>query len=456
MRIRNRASFLSLLLLLVACSTPDNESLDKIITNASQPWSGPKWWQSFNDPLLNNFADQLLAQNLDLKIAATRLAAAHAQTVVVESGFYPDISGTGSGFRGKNQFYPKPETIGQTGLNVNWNIDIFGQIRAGVRTSEEYANSLDATVDAMRNLVITNLAKAVIDWRQAQETIRQTHQLLDTEDEQVKILDDRAKAGLTDSSFVERAKAQRAQTATQLPQAEAVSKAAQYQIEFLLGIKDETVAATLKRARRLAITIPLPETISSISLKTIRNRPDVRAARFNLLSFQANLEQAEANFWPQISISTFFGVIAGTKGAQLGNNPFWSLASSLTAPLLNFGRLTGALDVANAQSREAQYNYEKAILLALQEIKTALSDYLNGLNTLIAQGEALKRRQETVAIAKERFNRGLTDMTNLTTAQTELDQATLELIADKTSTAQAFIRLQKTLGLGSKRNACEN
>lgn len=456
MRVKNTASLLILLLLLVACSAPNNESLHKIIVNASQPWSGSQWWQSFNDPLLNNFADQILAQNLDVKIAGTRLAAAHAQTAVVQSGFYPDISGTGSVFRGKNQFYPKPETVEQTGLNLNWDLDIFGQIRAGIRASEAYANSLDAMVDDMRNLVVANLAKAVIDWRQAQETIMQTKKLLYAQDEQIKLLNDRAKAGLIDESFAERAKAERAQTATQLPQAEAVSKAAQYQIEFLLGIKDQTVAEALKKAKPLSIILPSPETVSSISLNIIRNRPDVRAARFNLLSFQANLDQAEANFWPQIGISSFFGVTAGTKGAQLGNNPFWTVASSLTAPILNFGRLTGALDAANAQIKEAEYNYEKVILLALQEIKTALSDYLNGLNTVRAQAEALKRREETVVIAKERFNRGLTDMTDLTTAQTELDKATLGLIADKTSTAQAFIRFQKALGLRSERNPHED
>lgn len=50
-------------------------------------------------------------------------------------------------------------------------------------------------------------------------------------------------------------------------------------------------------------------------------------------------------------------------------------------------------------------------------------------------------------IARERFERGLTDMTDLTTAQAELDQATIELIREKTTTAIAFIRLQKALSL---------
>jgi NodT family efflux transporter outer membrane factor (OMF) lipoprotein len=441
------------MLFLTACSTVEHKSLNNTVDNSSQPWNGPKWWESFNDPLINRFANQILAQNLDIKIAATRLAEARASTRVIASSLYPDVSGTGSEVRQKNIIYPIPETIGQAGLDVNWELDIFGQVRAGIRSSEARAKSLDATIDDVRNLVVADLVKAVIDWRQAQETIQKINTLLSSEDVTASLLDDRAKAGLIDASFVERAKAERAQTATQLPQAEGESKAAQYQVERLLGVKDESVAEALKAAEILPLELPSPELATAVSLSTIKNRPDVRAARFNLLASQADLDQAEDNLWPQLSVSGFFGVENAHPEGLVSSNPVWTLASSLTAPILNFGRLNGAVDAANAKTKGEEYKYENITLLALQETKTALSDYLYGINTLSVQTEALNRRQETVDIAKERFRLGLTDMTDLTTAQTELDQATLMLIADKTSTAEAYIRLEKALGLSGNRES---
>ena len=446
-------NFLWVLLLLAACSTAKQVSLNHTLSYATQPWNGTLWWQSFNDPLLNDLACRVLEQNLDVKIAATRLAEARSYTTVVASGLYPDISGSASVVRQKNQLYPKPETVGQAGLTVNWDLDIFGQIREGIRAAQARANSVDATIDVMRNLVIADLVKAVINWRQAQETIQQTNTLLRSQNELIKLLDARAKAGLIDAFFVEGAKAERAKTATQLPQAEAASQAAQYQIERLLGIKNESIATALKMATILSIQLPAPEIVTAASLDTIRNRPDLRAARFNLIASQADLAQAEANLWPQISISSFFGMTRGTTSAHLGSNPFWTLGSSLTAPIFNFGRLSGAIDAANAQTKAAEYNYESVTLLALQEIKTALSDYLNGLNTISAQTEALKRRQEMVKIAKERFHLGLTDMTELTTANSELIQATLTLISHKSVTAEAFIRFEKAMGLTGEMHA---
>lgn len=435
---------------LAACSTADQEGLNKTVADAAQPWNGPPWWTAFHDPLIDRLADQVLAQNIDVKIAATRLAAARSQTDIVTAGLYPDLSATGSEIRQKTQFYPTPQTLGQAGLNLNWDLDVFGQTRAGIHASDARANSLDANVDDMRNLVIADLVKAVIDWRQASATVRETNILLHSQDEQVRLLTDRAKAGLIDTSFAQRAKAERAQTATQLPQALAARQAAQYQMERLVDDTHTQVEAVLTAAAPSSINLPAPDQSLAISMDTLKNRPDLRAARFNLLAAEADLDQAEANLWPKISVSVFFGLDSATNGIRLGSNPFWSIGSSLTTPILNFGRLSGAVDAANAGAKQAAYSYENTALQAVQETKTALSDYLNGLNRVTAQRDALNRRRDTVAIVKERFQRGLTDMTDLTTAQTELDQATLALITAQTATAEAFIRFEKALG-GSAR-----
>jgi outer membrane protein TolC len=220
-------------------------------------------------------------------------------------------------------------------------------------------------------------------------------------------------------------------------------------MERLLGQEPESLAETLKDFAQPALFVPQPLEGLDIPVETIRSRPDIRAAAFNLLAAQADLSEAEANLWPRITLSAFFGVQETSSGleAVTASNPVWSLASAVTAPLINFGRLRGAVDAADARAQRAVLEYENAVLLALQEARTALSDYLNGVNAVNQQATALKHRQETVALAQERFNRGLTDMTDLTTAQAELDQATIALIDRKAAAAIAFVRLQKALGL---------
>ncbi|MGE4349404.1 MAG: efflux transporter outer membrane subunit [Candidatus Berkiella sp.] len=404
-----------------------------------------RWWYSFNDPLLNQLVDQLLIENIDLQIAYARLQEARALTTVAYSAFFPNITGAASTTRA-NTSTLKPETLSQIGFDAQWELDLFGKTRANVQAAKARTQAREATIDDVKNIIIADLARAVIEWRQAQHSIQEIHHLLNGQDQQVSILNIRANAGLIDASFAKRAQAQREQTATQLPLAYAAAEKAQYQIETLINSKDNSVVSSLNHAKKQSVVVPSPQQMITLPLEIIKQRPDLKASYSHLLAARADLAEAEASLWPQINITGFFGVQEGTNGLRLAENPIWSIANTISMPILNFGRLRGLVKSADARAQQALLEYEHNVNLALQECRTAFSDYVHGINAMNRQAQTLRHRQETVDIARERFERGLTDMTDLTTAQTELDQASLSFISSKTTAAIAYIRLQKALG----------
>lgn len=405
-----------------------------------------KWWLAFDDSLLNQLADQILKQNIDIQIAEARLYEANALKVAARADFFPNISGTASATRG-NLNSPKLINYTKTGLDTSWELDIFGKVRASVDRAEANQLARAAGVDDARNIVIADLAKAVIEWRQATHTLNEIKSLLKVQEEQVNLLSSRVRAGLIDASFLERAIALREQTKATLPQTQASANAAHYQIEKLTNCHDDFVRKLLNSTTSLLIRVPEPSRLETISFKSIANRPDIKIAKADLLGANADFRQAEANLWPQVSLSTFFGVQDPSGTFFLATNPIWSIGSSLTLPILNFGKLRGAVEAADARVEQAVLNYQSTVNFALQETRTALSDYLNGFNALKDQAQALKNRQNTVRIAQIRFARGLTDMTDLTTAQAEVKESTLKLISLTTDAAIAYVRFQKALGL---------
>jgi NodT family efflux transporter outer membrane factor (OMF) lipoprotein len=415
---------------------------------ASAPLSSENmWWSSFNDPLMDALAPQLLAQNLDLKIAATRVAEARGISRTAQSGLLPQISLSANAARSNEQvFVNKPLTTKQAGFDASWELDVFGRIAAGAEAADSRVTSQAANAEDVRNTVLAELFRAVVEWRQAQQTIAKTKALLASQQQQISLFEARVAAGLIEQSSLERARAQRAQTAVQLPLAEAAARTAQYQMERLLGREPESLTAELAAQPPAAIHIPTLAREAALPIERIKQRPDLRASYAEMIAAQADLKQAEAELWPRLTLTGFFGIRDLPSGIAGVDNPIWSLASGLTAPLLNFGRLRGAVDAASARSQRASLAYEDAVLKALQETRTALSDYLSGLAAVAQQEGALKHRRDAVALAKERFTRGLTDMTDLTTAQTELDEATLTLIERQANAAIAYIRLQKALG----------
>jgi NodT family efflux transporter outer membrane factor (OMF) lipoprotein len=452
-----KRSFLNLslgIVILSGCShlNLDREEKEKLVEKP-HPWSQhQKWWAAFHDPLLNQLADQVLKENLDLQIALTRLREANVLKSVAQAAFFPHVSGQASVLRG-NATIPQVVTRKQAGLSADWEIDVFGRVRASVDRAEANELSKRAGVEEARRLIIADLAEAVIEWRQAKATLKALKRLKGVQGEQVNLLSKRVKAGLIDASFWERSHALKEQTKATIYPVKALENAALYRIEQLMNCRDSTIRDLLKAHSFLLIKIPEPDSLETISVETLAHRPDIKIAQADLLGAHADCRQAEASLWPQISLSAFFGVQNPSNTFFLSKNPIWSMGSSLVLPLLNFGQLRGALRAADARAQEALLYYEKTINAALQETKTSLSDYLNGANAINNQVKAFKNRKNAVKIATLRFSQGLTDKTDLTTSEVELYQSQLNLISVTTDAALAYIHLQKALGLSENPSA---
>jgi outer membrane protein, multidrug efflux system len=431
------------------CTTSSNAEKDNP-TSTSKTIAIPvenQWWKAFNDPLMDILSEQLLEQNLDIKIAQARLEELRGLSKIETSGFFPNISATSSVSRSNKQIgIIKPTSIAQGGFDTTWEIDVFGSTRAGVKASKQRVNAHIASVEDVVNSVLAECFKTIIEWRQAQEIQKQTIKLLAKQDTQISLFSSQSTAGLIDESALEYAKAQRSQTATQLILSTAAAEATQYKIERLLG-KNSGELSNIFTQTNGELSFPAPNNILEVSLDTIRNRPDIRAAHEEMLASQSDLKKAEANLWPRINISGFFGAHDVSGNAPSANNPIWSLAAGITAPILDFGRLRGAVDVANSRAQRASLIYENMVLIALQETRTALSDYLQGTNIVTEQSNSVSHRNQTSKLAFERYNNGLTDMVNLMVAQSEFDAATIILIERKAETAISWIRLNKALGI---------
>lgn len=419
------------------------------IAEKSEAESISDWWAVFNDPLMNKLADNLLKQNLDIQIAQTRIEEARGILKTTRSDLFPSIDLTGVAQRGHtNTFATKPLSIANGGFNATWELDIFSNTKGKISASEARLKSRIASMKDIKNIMLADLMRSIIEWRKAQEIIRETKALLSTQDNQIALFESRSRAGLIDSTFLSRALAERSQTAACIPIARASHDAARFKIARLLATPEDQLFFEVND--RNSFSIPKMSEVASISVDMLRVRPDLQALRAEMLAAQSDLAKAEADLWPRLSVGAFFGVRDVSNGPATTDNPIWTLSSSIISPILNFGRLRGAVDVANAKSHAASLNYENCVLSALQETQTALSDYLNGINAASEQKKTLKFREDTVLFATKRFNQGLTDMTDLTTAQSELNQATITLIERRADAAIAYIRFQKALGIAFK------
>jgi NodT family efflux transporter outer membrane factor (OMF) lipoprotein len=404
------------------------------------------WWEAFHDPLMNQLAEKLVAQNLDISIARSRIDEARGVEQVARAGLFPEVSVSGLLDRSNRQIgMTRPATIANGGLDAAWEVDLFGRTRAQISAEHARAQASDASAEDITHSVIAELMQSIIRWREAKQTMAITEAIVKTYDTQIAILTSSTQAGLSDSSALTRAQADRERVKAELALANASMNAAHYEMERLLGVDKDTLTDLLCKTDADAGDTPSAEAMLYTSIDVIRARPDVQVAKEQMLASEANLKEAEANLWPRLTLSGFFGVQHTSSQVIAADNPIWSLASGLTMPLLNFGKLDAAIDVAEARQKQAMLQYKNTVLLAVQETNTALSDYLQNMNAEQAQLRVIAQQKNTVALARERYNHGLTDMLALNTEQVGLDNARIDLLQRNAATKTAYVRLHKAL-----------
>lgn len=130
---------------------------------------------------MNRMAEDLLNQNLDIQIAKTRIDEARGALRVSESKWFPSLDASASVLRGNSQLASsKTHSISKGGFDTQWEIDLFGQTKSQVSAAEVRLQARIASVNDMKNIMVAELVRSIIEWRQAHETIRKTKDLLVT------------------------------------------------------------------------------------------------------------------------------------------------------------------------------------------------------------------------------------------------------------------------------------
>jgi len=125
------------------------------------------WWDSYGDPVLSDLVRRAARENRDVKIAAERVRAARAGEKISRSWLFPSIGVHGAGFDHQTgygsavkQVVPEAaDTKGwQGGVDVSWEIDIAGRLRAGAAAAAADTRAAEYSSRGVRLLVVTDVA----------------------------------------------------------------------------------------------------------------------------------------------------------------------------------------------------------------------------------------------------------------------------------------------------------
>jgi outer membrane protein, multidrug efflux system len=255
----------------------------------------------------------------------------------------------------------------------------------------------------------------------------------------------RLDAGRGTAFDTERAQAQLSITLASVPRLEAQVAAAQYRLGVLVGRPPATIARQLDQAAPMP---SLPATVAVAAPDSlIRRRPDVAAAERRIAAEHSFVGAAKAEYLPRLNLGGTAGFSSADFGDLGGDGTFrYAVGPVITWPALNLGRVKARVDVARSLEAEARAQYNQTVLLALEEVETALVNYRTSLGRVERFDEAAKASGRAAELARLRFTGGVADFLQVLDAERTQLEAENQLAQSRTEASTAYAALYKALG----------
>ncbi len=334
------------------------------------------WWSSFGDPVLDALIDGGVTHNVDLRIAAERVAwVASPAPRRHRRAFsrYPRRSRHDrDAARNGPRRFGKPRARGDTGSLIS-----SGRLSAAVRAARADVAASAADAEAVRLLLIEEIARAYIDYRLQRAPDRPQHGYGRRAGETLRITRDRFEVGMASRLDIERAAALVSQTRSEHAVATEAADAARFRLSYLLSQTPAAISARLAGADAIPAADPL--TVLRSPADVIAARPDVRMAGARYAASAARRDGTAAFRLPSLSLSGLVGLDGNGVGALLdGGTSIATIAASLVLPVLDFGRRGAELDAADSALRQSGLEYERAVRGALEKPRPRSSPIFRG------------------------------------------------------------------------------
>ena len=232
----------------------------------------------------------------------------------------------------------------------------------------------------------------------------------------------------------------------------------QYQQEVLaLGILVGQPPERIHLTPAPLVQLSLPAVDPGLPSDLLRRRPDVANAEEQLVAQNQTVRQDVANFYPSLQLTASGGLSSAALSMITGpGTVVASLASSLAQTIFDNGLKGGTLGEAKGRYRELAADYVKAVLQALTDTETALTQASFTAEQEGLEAEAVRTAQRSADIANAQLQVGTVDIVTVLNTQTTLfgDEDTLAQV--RVSRFLALVSLYKALGGGWSREQTEH
>lgn len=406
-----------------------------------------QWQNVMNDARLKGVVTMALNSNRDVQKAIADIDAARALYGETRSSLFPTVDAELSHTRSRTLASGVTTSDEANGAVTSFELDLFGRNQSLSRAARETWLSSEFTAQNTRLTMIGELTTAWLTLAADNSNLALAKSTQESAANSLKIVKRQQEVGVAAATDVSAAMAVYQQARASVASYQTLVMQDKNALNLLAGatVPDNLLPGTLESLNDNAITL-IPAGVSSSALL---RRPDIQEAEHNLLSANASIGAARANFFPSISLTASAGVGSDSLSSLFSHGmKVWSFAPSITLPLFSGGNNLAQLRYAEAEKKGLIATYEKTIQSAFKDVADALARRETLSEQLDAQREYVAAEQKTLDVATRSYQAGAGDYLTVLTAQRSLWSAQESLIALQQTDFTNRVTLWQSLGGG--------
>lgn len=409
------------------------------------------WWTLYADPRLDAYVREALAANASLRAADANLRRASEVVRQVEAGrtVRTELEAGALAARVGGYTLSLPLDLPYSYLmsaSVAYPLDLAGGIKRGIEAARDDAEAVRAARDQVRVTIAAAVARGYADVCSANVSLAATRHVLDIQDRTLESMRRLFQGGRGTSFDITRARAAADRSAAAIPAIIASRQAALFELAALMGRPPADYPRELETCDTppaLSRAIPIGD-----GGALIRRRPDVRAAERQLAAATAGIGVEMAKLYPQVTLTGSMG-FANAIAAFTDPASFGGVAGPMVSWIFPNRELEKArIAAAGAAADAASAHFDAAVIEALRQTETALTDYAREID----RDRALEKARDDAARAVDQANRlfrfGRTDVLSVLTAEAQLAEAEATLAASHAALIDRQINVFLALGGG--------
>ncbi|WP_339917833.1 efflux transporter outer membrane subunit [Yeosuana marina] len=409
------------------------------------------WKSLFSDPYLDQYIEEGLKNNIDIRIAIQQIVTAEAYLKQGKAGFLPtlNLKGTashqelsensqfGSIFNGSIEQF-------ELSSNLSWEADIWGKIRSNKRAyNAGYLQSV-AAHQAVKTKLVSSIATTYYQLVALDAQLEITKQTIKNRENSVETIKSLKDAGQVTQVAVDQNIAQYNNAkALQVDLETAIFKT-ENALSILLGKPAQNIERSSLDSQHIDTDIKL-----GVPALLLSNRPDVKSAEYGLIQSFELTNVARSNFYPSLTLTATGGLQSLELNKLLNTNSlFTNLVGGLTQPIFNQRKIKTQFEVAKAQQEQSLLKFKKALLVAGNEVSNALYGYNAETQKFEYRQKEVQALRNAESNSEELLKNGYANYLDLLTARQSALSAELNVIDSKLQQLLTVVNLYEALGGG--------